>query len=243
MANCYPLGLDVADEPLSWTSAGFRVEEGGIVRLGELSIRLLGRKTNNGHGIVGWSFEGIDANVASIDGIPVSPSAGFSSHGAPHPNGAVSVDHIVLNSPNVDNSIRCLQDMGISPIRETSSVRKGVRQVMFRPRTTIIELVGSKHTADFPPHLWGLTLVTNDVDLTHDYLSKTTNPPWAAVQPGRRMTVVKHKEHDMSVPVAFMSPHVKGLEGNREDRERIFEQRARAQEAELKRREEEAEAP
>jgi len=41
----------------------------------------------------------------------------------------------------------------------------------------------------------------------------------------------------MSVAVAFMSPHVKGLEGTAEERERLFEERARAQEAELAQRE------
>ena len=43
--------------------------------------------------------------------------------------------------------------------------------------------------------LFGLTLVTTDVDQTHAVLAETTKAPWPAVQPGRRMTVVRHKEH------------------------------------------------
>jgi hypothetical protein len=56
------------------------------------------------------------------------------------------------------------------------------------------------------------------------------------------MTVVQHAKHGVSVAMAFMSPHVKGLEGTSEDRERLFEQRARAQEAELERRKQQAPA-
>ena len=50
------------------------------------------------------------------------------------------------------------------------------------------------------------------------------------------LTVVQHAKHGMSVSMAFMSPHVKGLEGTREERERMFDERARAQQAELARR-------
>ena len=51
------------------------------------------------------------------------------------------------------------------------------------------------------------------------------------------MTVLKEAMHDMSVAIAFMSPHVKGLEVSKEEREQLFEQRAREQEEELRMRE------
>lgn len=177
-----------------------------------------------------------------MHGIPTTaalvPPAGATAVGEqlPQPNGTVSVDHIVFQTPDADTSIYELAHVGIKPIRETSKVRKGVRQVIFRPSKAIIELVQSKNTADHLPRLFGLTLVTVDVDKSHQLLAKTTREPWPAVQPGQRMTVVQHAKHGMSVPMAFMSPHVKGLEGTREERERLFEERARAQEAELARR-------
>eukprot|EP01046_Picozoa_sp_COSAG06_P090638 COSAG06_NODE_36953_length_441_cov_0.728070_1_plen_56_part_10 len=43
---CYPVGLDVADDPASWVSAGFDVSADSTVSLGEISIRLLGRHTD-----------------------------------------------------------------------------------------------------------------------------------------------------------------------------------------------------
>ena len=107
--------------------------------------------------------------------------------------------------------------------------------MIYRPSTAIIELVGPKQ----PPkktHLWGLTLVTSDVDRTHAQLPQSTKAPWDAVQPGRRMTVLKHSHHGISTALAFMSPHIKGVEGKGMERERLLEQRALAQEAELRKR-------
>lgn len=237
---CYPVVLEIADASASWSSAGFHVVD-DTVDLGEITIRLVGRSLSSG-GIVGWSFSGLPAGVSFIHGIPTStasavPSSGRSSADKPHPNGAFAVDTIVLQSPDADESIAQLAAIGVRPIRESTRVRKGVRQVIFRPSRVILELVESKNTKSNPPRLFGLTLVTEDVDQTHKVLKSTTKPPWPAVQPGRRMTVVRHADHNMSVAVAFMSPHVRGLEGNSEDRERLFEQRAQEQEAELQKRE------
>jgi len=243
-APCFPVGLDVADDASTWASCGFRIEEGSLVRLGEVTIRLVGRQQGRGatKGIVGWSFQGLPsgASTASVDGIPCTPppTAAASPESVAHPNGATHVDHIVLRSPEADRTIQRLAEVGIHPIREQSTVRQNVRQVIFRPSTAIIELVQTKNTAKAPPHIWGLTLVTGDVDQTHAFLDKTTKAPWPAVQPGRRMTVVDHKAHGMSVAMAFMSPHVAGLEGTGEERLRLFEVRARAQETELKKRQE-----
>lgn len=242
-AACYPVVLEVADDSASWSSAGFDVVNDKVA-LGEITIHLVGRSKNIG-GIVGWSFSGLPAGVNSIHGIPTSttvavPAPGDNKDARPHPNGAVGVDTIVFQSPDADESIAQLAAIGVQPIRETSRVRKGVRQVIFRPSRVIIELVESKKTKSTPPCLFGLTLVTKDVDHTHKVLSSTTKPPWPAVQPGRRMTVVRHSDHNMSVAIAFMSPHVRGLEGGSKDREKLFEQRARAQEAELQNREKEA---
>lgn len=57
------------------------------------------------------------------------------------------------------------------------------------------------------------------------------------------MTVLKEAQHGISVAVAFMSPHVRGLEGSKEERERLFEQRAREQEDELAKREARGDGP
>lgn len=107
--------------------------------------------------------------------------------------------------------------------------------MIYRPSDVIIELVGPEAP---PPAamLWGLTLVTSDVDHTHRFLPTHTKAPWPAVQPGRTMTVLKEFP-GISIPIAFMSPHVKDTSNLRgESREQLYQQRARAQERELKQR-------
>ena len=227
----YPVGLDIADEPAAWASAGFRIEAGNLVRLGEITIRLCGGEG----GIVQWTFRNLQKDVESIDGIPVAhdQSEPVQDHvTAPHPNGCFAVDHIVLISPDWQRSIQNLGAVGLEPSRQTNSVRKGVTQVIYRPSSVIIELVGPK-IAPEKPMLWGLTLVTADVDKAHALLQSSTKAPWPAVQPGRRMTVLQGHKHGVTVGVALMSPHVKGLEGTDAEREKLFEDRARAQEKEL----------
>ena len=235
-----PVRLDIADDPASWTSAGFRVGPDSTVDLGEVAIRLTGRGDSSG-GVVGWAFASLPDGVRAIDGLPTEAVAATQLAGdlaatpAPHPNGACSVDTIVYLSDDWQRSVDALRAIGLEPKRQTSVVRRGVTQVIYRPGQAIIELVGPRQPPP-KPSLAGLTLVTADVDATHAALSESTKPPWDAVQPGRRMTVVKHALHGMSVPIAFISPHVRGVERSGDERERLLERRARAQEAELKRR-------
>ena len=56
------------------------------------------------------------------------------------------------------------------------------------------------------------------------------------MQPGRRMTVLNGAKQGVSIPLALMSPHVRGLEGSENEREQVFEKRARVQEEELRQR-------
>merc|ERR1719174_188760 len=139
-----------------------------------------------------------------------------------------------MMTSDVDRSVAALAELGLHPLRRTDRVRKGVTQVIFRPGHTILEVVGVKPTARTLANgptaagLWGLTLVTHDIAHTHAYLPKSTKPPWPAVQPGRHITVLKSS--GVSVAVAFISKHIRGLEGKHSDREKLFEKRAREQE-------------
>lgn len=186
----------------------------------------------------GWALANLDPCVQCVDGIPTRSAGPLDKTSAPpiihdpHPNGVVGVDHLVMITDDIGRSIDALDGLGLRPLRRTDKVRKGVTQVIFRPGHTILELVCSTRTATSLPSpkssLWGLTLVTRDIEHTHAYLKHSTKPPWPAVQPGRQITVLKSK--GVSVAVAFISKHVKGLEGKGRDREKILEKRAREQE-------------
>jgi len=235
----YPVGFDIADDAEAWESAGFTVRDGEFVHLSEITIRLVGR--SHGQGIVGWSFANLpNTCTADVHGIPTTHAtakpANALDQATLHRNGAYAVDHIVVMSHDWQQGVRDFNDIGLKPLRLTDKVRKGVTQVIYRPSQAIIELVGPEKPPAIP-QVWGFTLVTKDVDMTHHQLPDTTKKPWPAVQPGRQMTVLKHAQHGVSVGIAFMSPHVRDLEGKGEDREKLLEKRARAQEEILQKRE------
>lgn len=185
----------------------------------------------------GWTLSNLDPCVTSIDGIctrSAGPATAPPVTNRPHPNGVIGVDHLVMLTADVERSVAALGELGLHPLRRTNTVRKGVTQVIFRPAHTILELVGVAANAptlrngSASASLWGLTLVTRDVSHTHAYLRHSTKIPWPAVQPGRRITVLK--PGIVSVAVAFISKHVRGVEGKGRHREKLFERRAREQE-------------
>ena len=103
---CHPVGLEIADDPSSWASAGFRVSAANTVALGEITLALVGRhRSQEAGGLVGWRFAGLPHGFAgAIDGIPTAAAeaaeaVGGGEEAEPHPNGAVAVDHIVCAHP------------------------------------------------------------------------------------------------------------------------------------------------
>lgn len=202
----------VADPPDVWTRAGFSVDSGGDVdgscRIGGVRIRLIGR--DNGIGIVGWSLRGLppDSPLDDLDGIPTTRSAMTASAPAVHPNGVVAIDHVVLLSPDLGRTVRCLAGIGAHPRRERDGDLGGrsIRQIFFRFGEVIIEVVGSPETtSEGPSALWGITYVVADIDATATFFGDHTAPVKDAVQPGRRITTLRHRDLGMSVRTAMIS--------------------------------------
>jgi hypothetical protein len=70
----------------------------------------------------------------------------------------------------------------------------------------IIEVVGSPETtAEGPSTLWGITYVVADIDAAAAFFGEATTPVKDAVQPGRRITTLRHQRFGMSVPTALIS--------------------------------------
>ncbi len=59
-----------------------------------------------------------------------------------------------------------------------------------------------------PATLWGLTHVVADIDATADLLGERVGRVKDAVQPGRRIATLRHRELGMSVNTAVITPHV-----------------------------------
>lgn len=193
----------VADPPDAWTAAGFTVTD-GLCRVGGVCIRPVGR--DGGTGIIGWSLRGVDADA--LDGIPTTTSNAPPTTPARHPNGATGIDHIVLLSPDLGRTVTALSAFGVQPRRERLGELGGrpIRQIFYRFGAVIIEVVGSPDaTGEGPSTLWGITYNVTDIDETAAFFGEHTTPVKDAVQPGRRITTVRHQDFGMSVRTAMLS--------------------------------------
>jgi hypothetical protein len=177
---------------------------GEACSIGAVRVRLAGA----GEGILGWSLR--DATSTEIDGLPTERSDESPPATQAHPNGALSIDHVVVMTPNLDRTVAAVQAAGaeLRRIREGEAVGHQVRQGFFRFGETLLEVVapadgdaGGKEPARF----WGLTVTVGDIDAAADLLGDRLGEVRDAVQPGRRIATVR-RSAGLSVPLALISP-------------------------------------
>jgi len=204
--------IEVADPADAWMRAGFSVDSDGVCRIGGVGIRLAG-PGGRGTGIVGWSLRGLPDNSAlDLDGIPTTRSDAVTSMPAEHANGVTAIDHIVLLSPDLGRTVEALAAIGVEPRRERDGQLGGrpIRQIFVRFGEVIVEVVGSPDTAsEGPATLWGITYIVADIDVTATFFGDRTAPVKDAVQPGRRITTLRHHDLGISVRSAMISAHIR----------------------------------
>ncbi|AFM19002.1 hypothetical protein Mycch_4288 [Mycolicibacterium chubuense NBB4] len=203
--------LEVADPPDAWDRAGFTVDSDAVCRVGGVRIHLIGGVS--GTGIVGWSLRGVPPHepLDDLDGIPTTRSDAGPAATATHTNGVTSIDHVVLLSPDLNRTVESLRALGVHRRRERDGELGGhpIRQIFFRLGEVILEVVGSPGTpGDGPSSLWGITYTVADIDATAAFLGDRTAPVKDAVQPGRRITTLRHHDFGMSVRTALISPPI-----------------------------------
>ncbi|GAY14551.1 VOC family protein [Mycobacterium sp. shizuoka-1] len=204
-----PITVDeirIGDTADAWRDAGFSVDTGGVCRIGEVRVRLLG----DGDGILGWTLRGLPDD-GPLDGIPTFRSIAIPAEPAAHPNGVTAIDHVVLFSTDLTRTVAALAAIGLQPRRERDAELGGrpIRQIFFRLGSVIVEVVGAPDTAgDGPSSLWGITYVVADIDATAAFFGDRTLPVKDAVQPGRRITTLRHEDLGMSVRTAMISPPI-----------------------------------
>jgi hypothetical protein len=207
-----PVTIDeilVGDPPDAWRSAGFTVDDDGTCRVGSLRLRLVGR--DGGKRILGWSLRGApEARLADgrLDGLPTTSSNNPPSTPADHPNGVLYVDHVVLLSPDLGRTEAALDAIGLQPRgeRRTDTYGAPMRQVFFRMGEVILEVVGGEEPGQGDPGFFGLAFTVADLDATAAFLGDHLGPAKDAVQPGRRIATLRHRDLGMSVATALMTP-------------------------------------
>jgi hypothetical protein len=193
-------GLEIADPPEAWRSAGFSVVDDRLV-VGDVVLHL----TGEGGGLRGWALTGV-APGRAVDGLPVvdvpEPPAVAS-----HPNGVAELDHLVVTSPDRDRTLAALAGVGLEPRRTRDVTLAGTpsQQTFLRMGAPILELVTPvEPSGDGPAVLWGLAFTVDDLDATAAVLGPALGRVKDAVQPGRRIASLRHREVGVSVPVAFL---------------------------------------
>ena len=200
----------VGDPPEAWAAAGFAVDDDGTCRIGQVRVRLVGRE--GGKRILGWSLRGAPpARLAdgSLDGMPTTASEAPAVAPATHPNGARHIDHVVLLTPDLARTTAVLTALGVAPRGERDSDTYGapMRQVFFRLGEVILELIGQPDTAgEGDPGFFGLAITVDDLDAAGRLLGEHLGQAKDAVQDGRRIATLRHRDVGMSVATALMSP-------------------------------------
>ncbi|MFP4511997.1 MAG: VOC family protein [Acidimicrobiales bacterium] len=204
--------LIIGDEPAAWAAAGFSVDADRTA-LGSVQVRFApGRE----RGVLGWTLAGLADRFTGdrLDGlrttaVPAAPTSAAAS--AEHPNGTVALDHVVVATPDLERSISALEAAGLEArrTREAGTADAPRRQVFFWLGEPILELVGPPEPrGDGPATIWGLACTVADIDATAAELDGRVGRVKDAVQSGRRITTLRHRDLDISVPIAFMSAHV-----------------------------------
>jgi hypothetical protein len=198
--------LTVADEPDAWRAAGFTVD-GDTTRIGAIDVHLVGR--GDAKGVRGWTWSDLPGR-GPIDGLETDTADSTRPVPMQHPNGSTIIDHVVVVTPQLDRTIAAFaaRSIEVRRVRDTDQYGPPFRQVFFRGGETIIELIGPTEPAEDderPAHFYGLAFTVADLDTSATRLGDGVGSIKDAVQPGRRIATLRHRNYDISVPIAFMS--------------------------------------
>jgi hypothetical protein len=199
--------LFIAAAPEPWVAAGFEVDA-DVCEVGTVRLRLEG---GPGRGITAWSVR--DLGEHDLDGLDTRASEAPAAAGGVHPNGTLSIDHLVVISPELDRTTAVLQGAGLElrRLREGDTPGGSRRQAFFRMGELILEVVeappGSNIAVDAsgPARLWGISFLVADLDTPAAVLGESLGEPRDAVQPGRRIATVATAA-GLGPAVAFMTP-------------------------------------
>lgn len=158
-----------------------------------------------GDGIVAAHIAGVD----DLDGLALDRDATPEAPADSPTNGIVGIDHVVVNTPDMDRTIAAFEAQRLEVRRQRRfETKDGTRvQTFIWLGDVICEIVGSDSpTGDGPATWWGLAVVAADLDATATEMGDGVSSVRDAVQPGRRVATVR-ADCGLTVPLLVMSPH------------------------------------
>lgn len=197
--------LTVGGGPEAWSRVGFSVRSAPLapgLDIGTTSLDL----DPAADGIRGWTLVG--EGPPSIDGLATT----WIDDPGPlratlHPNGATSLDHVVVMTPALTRTTDALGEAGLElrRTRDAGTPDRPLQQGFYRLGEVILEVVGDV-PPEGPARFWGLVAVVPDVDALATQLGPgLVGTPKDAVQTGRRILTVR-REAGLPVPFAFLTP-------------------------------------
>ena len=197
--------LVIGGAPTGWEAIGIHFSNENRCLLADVSLRI---DSTLAPGLHAWSISEIDASTTQIDGITTSlatnaattqatPNSGFSLY-------VVGVDHVVINTPNLQRTSDALAQLTGAPLKRTRDAGNGVTQGFHKLGSVVVELVTMPSMPEGPASLWGFVLNVQDLDGIAAHLGPDVlSPPKPAVQPGRRIATFRSAAA-LGVPVALM---------------------------------------
>ena len=164
-------------------------------------------------GLHGWTICTETDAVVEIDGISttlVSSAPEPSEHSLIGRQRIVGLDHVVVNTDNLDRTCSAIESVLGLEVRREREVGNGVVQRFHKLDNTIIEVVTGPHISTPGASLWGMVASVDDLfDLAEELGEDITSVPKRATQPGRFISTARGSL-GLGVPFALMTPHVSG---------------------------------
>ena len=195
----------IGGAPTGWEAIGIHFSKENRCLLADVSLRI---DSTLAPGLHAWSISEIDSSTTEFDGITTSlasnatapqatPNPGFSLY-------VVGVDHVVINTPNLQRTSDALAQLTGAPLKRTRDAGNGVTQGFHKLGSVVVELVTMPSMPEGPASLWGFVLNVQDLDGIAAHLGPDVlSPPKPAVQPGRRIATFRSAAA-LGVPVALM---------------------------------------
>ncbi len=192
--------LQLGDDPAAWTDAGFTVVD-ARVQLGGLTVVCAG---DDSMPVLGFDrpadLDGARSTVVEAGGALVAND---------HANGIDGFDHVVIMAPHLDRVRAGVLAAGFE-IRRERSTRIGdsaVTQVFVWAGPVLLEIVAPT-SGDDPggtSEVWGLAATATDLDATAAWFGDRISPPKSAVQTGRRIATIRHRDLGIGLQLAVMT--------------------------------------
>ncbi len=193
------VGLDVAGSADAWRAAGFAVVDDSVW-IGSVRVQCgVGER-----GVAAWVLAD-GPGVDDVDGLATKAGTAEVAPEVTHPNGATLIDHLVVWTPDSDRTTAALEGVGMEVKRVREDARPGVRQTFFRAGEVIVELVAPLAPETGPARFFGVAVSVADLDACAALLGDSLGQVKEAVQPGRRIATLRHRDIGLPVALAYMS--------------------------------------